>query len=719
MSSKSNYTRLFSMMIVLLICNISYKAYGDISQLVEYPQYPNYVTLKELSNKVESLKNRQVYQEMQYGWKPTKRTVERKLYSQNGSTYTYKVETAYTRFGHPNESYSDPFASCLSYPVTDATLTVTPTYLKLYIVEQIQVDCDFGGANNDPIRPKDVMRTDLECSSGTKKAQMEGENGRLICPFTTSCSHSIYQTPRRTGIKGRNSSGGSFTFGTPGGNEGDPYAPWRLKHKQTITINFATMAKANKITKQELAWELIRGGLKYIPSSSKGETYKVFRLNEEMRILLVHFLWKTFKLESYLTKRSKEVETKGIELWKVGDFEMAADHMIASYNMSPTNNRLDMICNIKYDELKADLDANGVYIYKVMDYINTYPYKENKYIDNASEIISSFITNKKDSVRTSIMNNISINTCYSDILAAIAISDDNKEASDLLSSKKNEYFKQRDNKALEMMACFTKKTPVEFIDSAFYYANEQSTQTLILEKQKQFKNNYKLIKDQYVNVKGIWYEIAPGTNEASVSISRGKEYKGNIKIPEEIIVKSKTYKVCRINDCAFANCFKIKTVELPASITKIGDQAFYGCKYLTIIDIPHSVTHIGNESFAHCINLSKVTLPNQLNEIPSGCFYNCNLDVVTIPSAVKCIGNQAFSKNEKLTSVNLPNSIQYIGANAFNTYGETISLRFQNNTVPNIPMTFFAPFDKLSVNIESDNVKSEWKKHNTWCKYIQ
>ena len=48
MSSKCNYTRLFSMMIVLLICNISYKAYGDISQLVEYPQYPNYVTLKEL-----------------------------------------------------------------------------------------------------------------------------------------------------------------------------------------------------------------------------------------------------------------------------------------------------------------------------------------------------------------------------------------------------------------------------------------------------------------------------------------------------------------------------------------------------------------------------------------------------------------------------------------------------------------------------------------------
>ena len=59
----------------------------------------------------------------------------------------------------------------------------------------------------------------------------------------------------------------------------------------------------------------------------------------------------------------------------------------------------------------------------------------------------------------------------------------------------------------------------------------------------------------------------------------------SIKIPKNVKIKGKTYRVTAIGKKAFAGCSKLKKVTIKAPIKKIGKYAFYNCKKLKTIRI--------------------------------------------------------------------------------------------------------------------------------------
>jgi hypothetical protein len=65
--------------------------------------------------------------------------------------------------------------------------------------------------------------------------------------------------------------------------------------------------------------------------------------------------------------------------------------------------------------------------------------------------------------------------------------------------------------------------------------------------------------------------------------------------------------IATVGTWAFANCFLLKTVSLPAAVT-IGRGVFYDCRALETVDLPLAVT-IGVGAFQGCIALETVNLP--------------------------------------------------------------------------------------------------------------
>lgn len=113
----------------------------------------------------------------------------------------------------------------------------------------------------------------------------------------------------------------------------------------------------------------------------------------------------------------------------------------------------------------------------------------------------------------------------------------------------------------------------------------------------------------------------------------------------------------------FSNNKNLKTVRLPANLTKIPGSLFEGCTSLTDIEIPAKVETIGSSAFRSCESLESIILPVSLKEIESyTAFTGCNsLKEVVIPYGTKAIGDRAFSQCINLKSVYIPDTVTSIG----------------------------------------------------------
>lgn len=223
-------------------------------------------------------------------------------------------------------------------------------------------------------------------------------------------------------------------------------------------------------------------------------------------------------------------------------------------------------------------------------------------------------------------------------------------------------------------------------------------------------------------VDGINYSIIKEADESStfgtvcVTAREGKDYIGDIIIPNGVKNGdgefADQYKVIGIDDLAFQNNTKLKSVTLGISIESIAPYAFMGCDSLetvviprgnlrTIgelafacsgihqINIPASVTSIGPVAFAQCGKLETVSLPSSLKTIALGAFSGCtsikeiiipdgvtrildgtfegctSLEHLVLPSKLTSIASQAFSACVSLIEVKFPESLRSIGDAAF------------------------------------------------------
>ena len=105
-------------------------------------------------------------------------------------------------------------------------------------------------------------------------------------------------------------------------------------------------------------------------------------------------------------------------------------------------------------------------------------------------------------------------------------------------------------------------------------------------------------------------------------------------------------------------------IRIPDCVKTIGPSAFSKCNKLKSIEIPDSVTAIkgifSNNPFYNCSSLQKIVLGKGITAIGEGMFYDLPIEEIIIPDSVTTIGPGAFSHCKKLKSIEIPDSVTEI-----------------------------------------------------------
>lgn len=121
----------------------------------------------------------------------------------------------------------------------------------------------------------------------------------------------------------------------------------------------------------------------------------------------------------------------------------------------------------------------------------------------------------------------------------------------------------------------------------------------------------------------------------------GSVFKGCISL--ENVTFNNGIKIENISSRAFYQCYALKEITLPPSITEIKDEAFYECRSLSSIKIHEGTTMIGDYAFSGCTSIESIRIPRSVNKIGNGAFQKCtSLRSVTILNPDVQIGENAF-----------------------------------------------------------------------------
>lgn len=177
----------------------------------------------------------------------------------------------------------------------------------------------------------------------------------------------------------------------------------------------------------------------------------------------------------------------------------------------------------------------------------------------------------------------------------------------------------------------------------------------------------------------------------------GDFLKGNKKIRSVEIPDS----VTRIGLGAFQECTNLQRVRLSKNIGEIDLYAFKGTA-LTVVEIPNSVKCIGYGAFEDCTSLHTVVLGAGVETIEMMAFRNTALESVQMPKSLRTIGESAFGKCTKLTAVTLNEGLTTLGVGVF--YGAPISTITLPKTLRNMNGSVFGECKNLKTVTIEDGV---------------
>ncbi|MGM9632391.1 MAG: leucine-rich repeat domain-containing protein [Eubacteriales bacterium] len=165
-----------------------------------------------------------------------------------------------------------------------------------------------------------------------------------------------------------------------------------------------------------------------------------------------------------------------------------------------------------------------------------------------------------------------------------------------------------------------------------------------------------------VNSNPTKLEFEINSDKKTCTITGMGEYdSADVVIPEKI----GRYTVTAIGDDAFSGT-DIERIDLPKTITKIGDRAFAQCYSLAEINLPAGLKQIGNSAFYCCSNIERIEIPNTVKELPEKLFFGCtSLRAITLNNGLITIGKDAFYLCQSLEQIVFPSTLQNIGDGAF------------------------------------------------------
>ena len=139
----------------------------------------------------------------------------------------------------------------------------------------------------------------------------------------------------------------------------------------------------------------------------------------------------------------------------------------------------------------------------------------------------------------------------------------------------------------------------------------------------------------YVESEGLRFKILPdGTAELGAAVDPAA-LAGDIAIPSAVYREDDSYPVTSVADRALAGCTRVRSVLLPASVSKVGEDAFEGC-----VELSSLLASSKNETFASfdgmlfskdCSSLLSIPegkegaarIPDQTTAVPACAFSRC------------------------------------------------------------------------------------------------
>lgn len=208
--------------------------------------------------------------------------------------------------------------------------------------------------------------------------------------------------------------------------------------------------------------------------------------------------------------------------------------------------------------------------------------------------------------------------------------------------------------------------------------------------------------DPYKGTKGLEYEYHPEWKVAWVN-GRGTAKESHIVVPQLVRVGGEDFRVNQINQDAFYQDTKLKSIVLPEGLNNIGWGAFDSCMNLTTVVLPQSIETINNFAFYHCKNLTSIDIPANLSYTGLGAFAETGITTplfndicfmymppsfrgsYEIKAGTEKIGGGAFAFCENLYAIKIPQSVKWIGEGAFWNCTRLSELIIPNDSIDWLP----------------------------------
>ena len=137
---------------------------------------------------------------------------------------------------------------------------------------------------------------------------------------------------------------------------------------------------------------------------------------------------------------------------------------------------------------------------------------------------------------------------------------------------------------------------------------------------------------------------------------------------------------------AVAECVKLKSISIPATVTAIEDRAFENCRMLSSVAFAENgaLTRIGNWAFYNNHELTNLVIPEGVTEVGHAAFYGCTyLKEMTLPSTVQEIADNGFALCGKLQRMNVDALVPpTVAARTFEEVNRSIPVYVPDEVVP-------------------------------------
>lgn len=157
----------------------------------------------------------------------------------------------------------------------------------------------------------------------------------------------------------------------------------------------------------------------------------------------------------------------------------------------------------------------------------------------------------------------------------------------------------------------------------------------------------------------------------------------------------------------FANCYALKEVSFPQSLTGIGYECFKGCSSIVSLNLPSTLETLSGNDFQGMSSLSEIDLSDtKIKSLSSDCFKDCSsLQKIVFPSSLESLNSSALEnaialKEVDLSHTNVHNIPGYCFAGCRSL--EQVSLAENTDT---IEYQAFAGCSNLAVVKNTDNIK--------------